>query len=256
MFDELQLYCGDDIIINNKVVVTQPTLNQIKEFGETNYFNTVHTLCSVGADLKWQLWDNFGIDYTKIDDYELFLRLIFSALRPYMDEDKEKLINPMELILKDIDFSKFNVYTVTDTEQLILYNPEDDITIDRLAYSQIVDCVRKIHGLKRNNELPANERTKMDMIEDARDEAYAQKVRARASESSSVLRPLISALSVYTGQCGNNQIMDMKICMFLDNIKRVSHIQDSQMLLQGAYSGFASLKGVDTSRLDWSSPLQ
>jgi len=256
MFDELQLYCGDDIVLKDKIIVTQPTLNQIKEFGENDYFNSVHTLCSVGADMKWQLWDNFGIDYTKIDDYELFLRFTFNALRPYYNEDKEHTVNPVELILKDIDFSKFQVYTVTDTQQLILYNSEEDITIDRLAYSQIVDCVRKIHGLKRNNELPANERTKMDMIEDARDEAMAQKIRSQGNGISSVLRPLISSLSVYTGQCGDNKIMNMKICMFLDNIKRAYHIQDSQMLLQGAYSGFANLKGVDTSRLDWSSPLE
>jgi hypothetical protein len=35
----------------------------------------------------------------------------------------------------------------------------------------IVDAVRKIHGFKRNNEIPANEITKMDLIDDARDEA-------------------------------------------------------------------------------------
>ena len=47
----------------------------------------------------------------------------------------------------------------------------------------------------------------------------------------------------------------MPIGMFLDNIKRVNKIQDSQLLLQGAYSGFTSLKGVDKTRLDWTGDI-
>ena len=47
----------------------------------------------------------------------------------------------------------------------------------------------------------------------------------------------------------------MKIGMFLDNIKRVGKIQDCELLLQGAYSGFASLKGIDRNRLEWAGEL-
>ena len=32
-------------------------------------------------------------------------------------------------------------------------------------------------------------------------------------------------------------------------------MQDAQLLLQGAYSGFASLKGVDKERLDWAGDI-
>ena len=43
--------------------------------------------------------------------------------------------------------------------------------------------------------------------------------------------------------------------MFFDSIKRINKIQDATLLLQGAYSGFASLKGVDKSRLDWAGEI-
>ena len=43
--------------------------------------------------------------------------------------------------------------------------------------------------------------------------------------------------------------------MFFDAIKRVNRIQDATFLLQGAYSGFASLKGVDKDRLDWAGEI-
>ena len=99
--------------------------------------------------------------------------------------------------------------------------------------------------------MPANERTKMDLIDDARDEAMAASRRPYKS----VLKPLVSALTVKCGMCGDDKIWNMNINMFFDNIKRVSKIQDAQLLLQGAYSGFASLKGVDKTRLDWTGDI-
>lgn len=266
--DELKIYKGRDIQITKNIIVTQPTLNQIEEFGEKLYFSAVHNLTSVGADLKWQLWD-LGIDYTQIEDYDLFIKLISQLVssrknvykelmgNPEKHKDKlnaltqedldDMLVNPLQLVLKDIDLADFVPYEVTESKQIILYDAQHDITIDRSIYSRIVDVVRRIHGYKRNNQTPANEKTKMDLIEDARDEA----MMASTKPYKSILKPLISSLSVKCGQCGDEKIWDMNINMFFDNIKRATIIQDSQLLLQGAYSGFASLKGVDKTRLDW-----
>lgn len=271
--DELKLYRGRDIYITDKIIVTQPTIGQIEEFGEKRYFNAVHSLTSVGADLKWQLWDYFQIDYTKIEDYDLFIKLVcqlvsskkklykelMSNPEKYKEElsslSKEELddmlVNPLSLVLKDIDLADFIVCKNNKNNEIILYNSERDITIDRMIYSQIVEVVRKIHGYKRNNQIPANERTKMDLIDDARDEAML----ASTKPYKSVLCSLVSALTVKCGQCGDDSIWNMKISMFFNNIKRVSKIQDSELLLQGAYSGFASLKGIDKTRLDWTGDI-
>ncbi len=271
--DELKIYSGDDIEITPQIIVTQPTLRQIKDFGERKYFNAVHTLTAVGADLKWQLWDLNQTDYTKIEDYDLFIGYISQVLsskkNKYADmvnqpekykSELEKitsediqtmLFNPLQLVLKDIDFADFEPYKRVDNQQVVLYNAKNDIVIDRLIYSQIVDVVRKIHGLKRNNQIPANEQTKMDLIEDARDEAMA----AASRPYKSMLMPLVSSLIVWCKQCGDSKIWDMKINTFLHDLKRVSKIQDSQALLQGAYSGFTSLKGIDKTRLDWAGEI-
>lgn len=271
--DELKIYRGSDIPINDKIIVTQPTIDQIIEFGEKRYFQAVHCLTGVGADFKWQLWDYFNRDYTKIDDFELFKLMIWKSLsskkhlHKELTENREKyaeqlkniseeelaemLVNPLSLTLKDIDLADFEEYESDKNDETILYDKEHNITIDRLIYSRIVDAVRKIHGFKRNNEIPGNESTKMIFIDDAREEAMitAQK------PYKSVLQPLISALAVKTGQLGNDSIWNTKIYMFFDSIKRTNKIQDATLLLQGAYSGFASLKGVDKTRLDWTGEL-
>lgn len=271
--DDLKIYRGKDIRITDKIIVTQPTIDQIIEFGEKRYFQVVHSLTGVGADFKWQLWDYFNIDYTQIDDFELFKKMIFRSLsskkniykelkenpeqyeeyiNKMTEEDwDELLVNPISLTLKDIDFADFEEYESDKSQETILYDKEHDITIDRFVYTRIVDAVRKIHGFKRNNEIPANEITKMNLIEDARDDA----MMASRKEYKSVLKPLISALAVKTGQLGSDSIWNTKINMFFDAIKRINKIQDATLLLQGAYSGFASLKGVDKSRLDWTGEI-
>lgn len=271
--DDLKIYRGSDIRITDKIIVTQPTIDQIIEFGEKRYFQTIHCLVGVGADFKWQLWDFYGIDYTQIEDFELFKKMIWQSLssRKYIykeltenrdkyeeelkqisEEDlEEMLVNPLSLILKNIDFADFEEYKSDKCPETILYDKEHDITIDRFVYTRIVDAVRKIHGFKRNNELPANERTKMDLIDDARDEA----MMASQKPYKSVLKPLISALAVKTGQLGSDSIWNTKINMFFDSIKRIGKIQDAELLLQGAYSGFASLKGIDKTRLDWAGEI-
>lgn len=271
--DELQIYRGASIQITPDITVTQPTIGQIADFGEKKYFSAVHTLCAVGADLKWQLNDYLGIDYTKIDDYDLFIKFtsqvvssrkkIYKELKDNPDKYEEELkmiseddledmlINPIELVLGGIDLADFTPCTDTTNNQIVLYDMEHDITIDRVVYMRMIDAVRKIHGLKRNNEMPGNERTRLDLIEDARDEA----MMAANKPYKSILKPLVSALTVYCGMVGDDRIWNMPVNMFLDNIKRANKIQDSTLLLQGAYSGFASLKDVDKSRLDWTGEL-
>lgn len=268
-FDEMKIYRGDDIKINNNIIMKIPTVNQIIDFGEHSYFNAVYTFASVGADLKWQLWD-LGIDYTTIEDYDLFINIISRFVsskktirqdiidnpdnydRKFSEEElDEMLINPMKLILDDIDFADFEIYKVNDTEQKILYNKDRQITIDRLAYSRMVNVIRAIHGFTRNNQKPANERTKMDLIEDARDEA----MMTQNKPEKSILKPLISTLQVYSGQCGDDRILNMPISMFFENVKRINKIQDAKSLMQGAYSGFANLKGIEKERFDMFSDI-
>lgn len=271
--DDLKIYRGSDIRITDKIIVTQPTIDQIIEFGEKRYFSSVYTLTGVGADFKWQLWDYFDTDYTTIDDFDLFKKMIYRLLsskkkiykllkenpeqyeeeiNKMTEEDWEELLfNPLSLVLKDVDLADFEEYESDKSQETILYDKEHDITIDRFVYTRIVDAVRKIHGFTRNNQLPANERTKMDLIEDARDEAMASAQKPYKS----VLQPLISALAVKTGQLGSDSIWNTKINMFFDSIKRINKIQDATLLLQGAYSGFASLKGVDKTRLDWAGEI-
>lgn len=266
--DELKVYRGKNIEITSKLYIKHPSLDQIQDFGEKEYFNSVYTFCSVGADMKWQLWDA-GIDYTQIEDYDLFVQFIAPALsskkmiynelishqekyekelKSFSQEDLIKMtINPLELLF-DFDFADFILMKekIGEKEEIILYNPTTEFTFNRFSYRKTVDVIRQMHGIKRNNEIPANERTKMDMIEDSRDDYNIAKNKPFVS----ILKPLISTMSAYCGLCGTDFVWNMKIGSFFYDIKRIGIIEEATNLLRGGYSGFTNLKDVDKEKLN------
>ena len=48
--DPLQLYFGDDYIINDKIKIKQAKIGDIVDFGEVKYFSVVHTLTAIPSD--------------------------------------------------------------------------------------------------------------------------------------------------------------------------------------------------------------
>lgn len=242
--DELKIYRGNDFIINKYIKIKHPSLGDICDYGEQDYFKLVHTLCSVGADLKWQL-DDLGIDYTKISDFELFCTVLVKWL------NKEQT----RIFFGDVlDFSNMELRYNTELKENVLIQflqNGEYIQIDKYVYHLIVGALRKMHNFKRNNELPGNEATKMILIEDAREE-YMEKMN-KSQEYESILLPLISSMVNSSGFKRNETtVFDMKIYAFMDSVERTKKIKTADVLTQSGYSGFGiDIKKVDKNVLNW-----
>lgn len=246
-FDELKIYGGNSYYINDSISIRQPTLGEIREYGEIKYFSMIHTLCSVGADLKWQL-DDIGKDYTTVPDYELFYSILSKI---YSKKDTEILFG------ENIDFSQMQVIYDKDINENVMIQILDDgtqIKIDKFVYSSIMCVLRKMHRLKRNDEMPGNEATRQILIEDARDEYEANKDKP----SRSYLLPLISTMVNSEGFKRNDiTVFDMKIRAFMDSVARIGKIKNAELLLQSGYSGFGiDLKKIDKETLNYMSELE
>ena len=55
--DELKIYRGEDIKISDGITIHQPTLGEICDYGENEYYSMVHLVTSSPTDMNWQLWD-------------------------------------------------------------------------------------------------------------------------------------------------------------------------------------------------------
>lgn len=230
------VYCGNSYYINNDISIKQPTLKEIREYGEKKYFNMICTLCSVGADLKWQL-DDIGKDYTQISDYELFYSVLS---RRYHKEDTKILFGEI------LDFSQMQIIYDKSIDEDVMIQILDDgekIKIDKFVYFSIVNLLRKMHKLKRNDEMPGNETTRQILIDDAREEYEANKDKPIKSH----LFPLISTMvNSKEFKLNNITVFNMNIRAFMDSVARIGKIKNADLLLQSGYSGF----GIDLKKID------
>lgn len=242
--DELKIYRGEDFVVSKYIKLHQCTLGEICDYGERDYYSMIYNFTSTPQSFKVQLWD-CGVDYTEITPYELFYQMLYKI-------PQEKT----SVIFGDLDFSKFQIMQRRDDESILLYQEinGEPVIIDEYTYNIIVDYICKVHFIERDFKIPANNSTKMVLIEDARDEQQ----RNKTNEYHSLLKNLISAMVNSEGfKYNHSQVWDLKINAFMDSVKRIGKIKNANLLLQSCYSGFGIyLKGIDKKQLDWLGELE
>ena len=164
--DELKIYRGEDFVVSKHIHIHQPTLNEICDYGERDYYSMIYNLTATPQSLKVQLWD-IAIDYTEITPYEIF----YQKLYKFFPQEKTSII------FGDLDFTKFQVMQRKDDESILLYQEinGESVIIDEYTYNMIVNYICKVHFIERDFKVPANNSTKMVLIEDARDEQNRNK---------------------------------------------------------------------------------
>lgn len=239
--DELAVYRGKDFVVSEHIHIHQPSIDEIYEYGEREYYSMVYNLTATPQNFKSELWDmEPRVDYTKITQFELFCYMLHS-----MYPQKKT-----EIIFGDLDLTKFKVGQKEDGS-LMLYQAinNDEVIIDEYTYIVITDFLRQVHIIEKNEKMPANNTTKMIEIEDARDE----KLKNKDKEYHSQLKNLISAMiNCEEFKYNHTEVWDMKINAFMDSVKRILKIKNANLLLQSAYSGFGGVNLKDVKKqIDW-----
>lgn len=199
--DDLKLYIGDDYVINDHIKVLQPTIKQIAEFGEKEFFSVVHTVTAIPSDMKANLWD-MGLDWMEVDDFELFV-MLSQTLTP----DRTKLL------FGDLDFTKLKPYNHPHVEdEIILADKETGVLIDKMIYLRIVSYLRKAFNITPKVEKAANKMTKKILIEEDRKKIEFNKDKPFKS----FLLPLISSVKVKQGYT-KDYVLNMGYVEFMND---------------------------------------
>lgn len=237
--DELKLYLGSDIKIANGIVLYQPTIGEIANYNEAEYFSMAQTLCATPSSMKVAL-DDMKLDYMKVDDFQLFMMLC-QSLTP----DKTKPL------LGDLDLTKFRPRSVNDTEEVVLVydTPDEDgnpIVINSIIYEVLTIYIRKMHNFKKQVDKAGNAITRKVLIDE--DRKAAQRNKDKPYKSFFV--PLISSLQGRQGYT-KDYICNMGLYEFMNQIARTQIIVQADAALGGMYSGFVDTKRMDKTVLDW-----
>lgn len=223
------------IAINDSISIVVPTVGEIID-NEDAYYGLVLMLTAMPIDLLVQL-DDAGIDFTTLNEWELFL-LLFGGIK---SQDTHQIFG-------DLDLSKFKMAVNEQNGTIILLDDEHDIRIDRAIHAQIANVLRKIHHLEKNTRKPANEEAKKFMIERAR----AKQRRNRNRKEDSQLETLIIAM-VNTEQYKYDfeSTRGLSIFQFNESARQIINKVDYEHRMYGVYTGTINAKELSQDELNW-----
>ena len=233
-FNPLQLYFGEDYIVDDQIIIHQPTIQDYIDYGEDNIQAVIYPFICNTTKCRLQLWEQ-GIDWNKISNQELFSLLI-----------KRMDLTYSRLIFGNIDFQKFELFNRTKNgeESLVLYNAEQNILIDEQLREKMCKYIQYMfHTFPPEEEFTSSKTLKRDLIN--RDK---QNLLAMKKDKSLKPPSLLSMISFYLNHPGSkykkNELREVGIVEFYDSVQRLQIYESTHAVLNGSYSGF-----IDTSKI-------
>lgn len=225
----------NSIRINDNIEVRIPTVREVLE-NDDQYYGMVSSLVATPFDMMVQL-DDIGIDFTEINDYELFL-IVFNSLRS----------QDTSLLFGDLDLSGFEPAINDENGQVVLLDQSTGIVIDKSIHFQIANALRQIHHLERNRRKAGNVEAKKYLIDRTRKKMQ----RAAKQRTSSQLETLIIAM-VNTEQYKYDyeSTKALSIYQFNESVVQIVKKVDYLNKMHGVYSGTVSVKDLKQSDLNW-----
>lgn len=223
------------IAINEHIQIVVPRVGQILD-NEELYYSHIALITAMPVDLMVQLEDA-GIDFTSINEYELFL-LMFAGLKS----------QDTSLIFGDLDLSKFKMAVNEQNGNIVLLDEEHDIVIDRSIYGQIASVLRKIHHLEKNHRKPANKEAKDFMLKRARDKLIRNKNRKFDSQLESLIVAMVNTEQYKYDFEGTREL---SIYQFNESVQQVIKKVDYDNRMYGVYAGTINTKDLSQDDLNW-----
>ena len=229
--EELVLLSGEPVMFGN-IYVKHPTLREIVDYGEDNYYQSIGLFTQKPFDLKGQLYLDKKTMYTDVDEFDLFLSLYYH--RSFGDKYK--------WLIGDYDF----IIEMDDNNQKYLIDKRNGGKIDRLIYCQISQYLRDMNGIKQELS-PGNLTAKIMLI---KQEAASLK-RSRKRKKKSMLSKYIK--NIIWNKYSNykyDDIWDLKIYQFIDGLSVISKNDNRDNTMIGIYTGNIDSKKFDFSKIE------
>lgn len=215
-------------IPNTKLSIRIPTVGEILD-NEQHYYNLISSLTATPYQYMVQL-DDLGMDFREITDYQLFITVFPS----FAKED-------ISILFGDIDLSDITIYKNNKNDTLLLYSRKNDIIIDEFIYSKIVECIRKINVLKRENRTVGNDEAKENRI---KIERKRQKRNVNKPYEPYLEKLVIALVNRPEFKYNYEQTENLTIYQFNQSFKQIQTSIAFDNTMIGVYAGT-----VDTSKL-------
>lgn len=227
-----------DMPINDRISIHIPTIGEVLD-NEDNYYDLVCSIIATPYDMMVQL-DDAGIDFTKINDFELFC-LMFPKLQS----------QDTSLVFGELDLTKFRTAVNENTKDIMLIDSDSETIIDRLLYLQICDAVCKVLHTKRNDKRPANEEAKNYELKKARKKLERMKKKQKKIKTSQLEDSIISLVNTAEFPYDYNSVRDITIFQFYSSLNQIAHKIRFDNTMIGYYAGTVKMEDISHSERTW-----
>lgn len=221
--------------VTDAVSVLIPTVGQIID-NEESYYQAACLIVATPFDMMVQL-DDAHIDFTQIDDYELFL-LLFESLKT-MDTS---------LIFGDLDLSRLMVEKFEGTGELVLRDEERGVTIDRVAYVKICDTIRELLHMEKNDKKPGNEEARKYLLDRER---KRQKRMRRQKKSSQLENYIVALVNTEQFPYTYETVRNISIYQFYASLNQIAHKIKYDNTMAGYYAGNIKFEDLAPADRTW-----
>lgn len=231
----LNLLYEDSVRINDNIRVMIPDVGTVLSH-EEDYYRLVSVLTAMPYDMMVQL-DDIGIDFTEIDDYDLFL-LLFPGLKT----------ENTELLFGDLDLSQFVTEINQKNGAVMLRDPGTGIVIDRAIFTRIANTLREIHHLEKTIKKPGNEDAKKYLLERTRKKLRRMKSRKSKSELQSLIVAMVNSSEF---KYDYETVKKISIYQFNQSVHQIINKTDWSNRMHGVYAGTVDAKRLTENEMSW-----
>lgn len=227
--------------LENGIVLHNPTIAEIKKFGEFNYLYLISLITMRAYDDAVSLYDA-GINYKEVPDFLIFIRNMNSV-----SDDFAKLI------FANIEVSKFILKNNPENGEVIY--TDGTTVIDELVYRQIVAYVREINYIDEKVEFNmADGKNNMRFfIERMR---HKQKKRMKKPPQPFLSNLISSMVCTADFPYDYNSIQEIHISQLYNGFYRKDKSDSAKQIKQAIYAGTIDKKDVSNSLLMWYGDLK
>lgn len=237
MIDKLLLISGRPIEICDGITLLQPTLGDIRDFGEEKFYNTFWTFCSAPWDMP-SILDDAGINFMKITEWEFFNNIVTGLS-----------VEQTRLIFGELDFTKFKLMKRTQedgAEDIVLYNGK--LIIDEKLYKEFISYVKAMIGFEHSGKKAGNEATRRILIEEDRKQ---RKRKAKKDYESVLFNGIISLVNTEEFKYDYQTIWGITLFQFTKSLIQIQGKKSACALLQGSMSGFCDTSSIPQKDFQW-----
>lgn len=230
-------FTAKDIPITTSLSIKLPTVGEILDYGEHNYYHAVSSLCATPFDLMVQL-DDVGINFNDVSEFDVF-GMMFRSMEPDM----------LSMVFsQEIDPGTFVLSRNSENGEPIIKDTKSDIVIDRYVQSIISDKLREIHFFTKNDKKAANEATRTYLIERARKKLLRERNKPLVNRLENQIIAMVNAPEF---KYNFETVQTLNIYIFNSSVRQVQRRIEYGQIMGGYYAGTIDPQKINLEKLDW-----